>query len=257
MNVNELCKRGFYDKITVNFVTEPIYGDDIEIFGDMSFNECTSNEINAVDNSIFKVRLNILGVEFIKKHVITPDELSKDRKRDTILYKIGAHNNKSYLLAYVDLIVVRDCDRTKYKIGDKFDDTLDKSLLVNCALKLQKKGSKENLNNILIVDKVYVYERYRQCGISTWIHANLRDIVYKFMGMPIGDMLLIPGDFSEECNKKFNMSETEYVQMLKEHYNRVGYEMQKDGLMINRLFPEETLSVKLDRFMSKFGNKNG
>ena len=51
------------------------------------------------------------------------------------------------------------------------------------------------------------------------------------------------------------MSETEYVQMLKEHYNRVGYEMQKDGLMINRFYPEETLSVKFDRFMSKFGKQ--
>lgn len=251
MNIRELCRRGFYDKVTINFVTEPIYGDDIEIFGDMTFSECTNNSINCVDNSIFKVRINILGVEFIKKHVITPEELAKDKSRDTILYKIGPHNDKSYLLAYVDLIVVRDCDRTKYKLGDKFNDTLDKSLLVNCALKLQRKGSKENTNNIVIVDKVYVYEHYRQCGVSTWIHTNLRDIMYRFMGMSIGDMLLIPGDFSDECGNKFNMSETQYVQMLKDHYTRVGYEIQKDGLMINRMFPEETFSTKLDRLFKR------
>ena len=103
MNVAEICKRGFYDKVTINFVTEPIYGDDIEVFGDMSFAECTNNDINSVDNSIFKVRLNILGVEFIKKHVITPDELSKNKKRDTILYKIGTHNDKSYLLSLIHI----------------------------------------------------------------------------------------------------------------------------------------------------------
>jgi len=240
MNVQEICKRGYYNKVTLNLVTEPIYGDDIEIYGDTDFKGSVSISNRFVDKGIFKVRINILGVEFIKKQVIKPDELSKNTQRQAMLYRVGINDDKSYLLAYADLIVVRDGSRLEYN-DTRFNKECDKGLLVSTAISLQEK--KVVSDNIVIVDKVYVYDRYRSCGISRWLHTNIRDIMFEYTGLIIGDMLLIPGDFSDEAILKFGMNNDQYINFLKKHYESIGYIQQKNGLMINRAEIDSSYTV--------------
>ena len=253
MNVREICDRGYYDKVTINFVTEPMYGDDIEIFGDMTFDGSVNNDSNLIDTGIFKVRINILGVSTIQKKVITPDELDLDRKRKATLYKVGINKEKSYLLAYADLIVVKDGERLDYGIDDRFENANDKKTLVNTAITLQDKNNNSNItNNVVIVDKVYVYERYRSCGISRWIHENIRSIMGTYMNIHVGDILLIPGDFSMEARTKFGMSDEQYIDMLRKHYLSVGYKQMRNGLMINKaLVPVKSESIGGEEIIEK------
>lgn len=236
MNVNEICRRGFFDKVTLNVMTEPIYGDDVEVFEDRTFDECISNVYNSIDTTVFKVRISVLGVDCIKKQAIKPSEIGKINARGAALYKENKRADKSYLLAYMDLIVIKDTERNKFIVERRFQGETDKSVLLDVALSLQSEGKNSSkINNILIVDRVYVYEMYRRCGISTWLHKNVRDVIESYTGVNIGDMLLIPGDFANEAGDKFYMDNKQYITMLSRHYQLVGYKNYGNGLMINRV----------------------
>lgn len=230
MNIREICRRGYFDKVTLNISVEPVVDGDTEIFGDMSFKECILDELNSVDNTISKVRINILGVDCIKRNCITPDELNKESKRGASIFKIERNDIKSYIIAYCDIIVVKDSSNTNV-IKDSRGYNYDMDMLIEKAIQIQKKTSDKN--NIAIVDKLFVNEQYRRCGISSWIHLNLRDILQTYIEVQIGDMMLIPGDFTNEADR-MKIPEKKYVDMLKSHYNDLGYRMTKLGFMINK-----------------------
>ena len=40
----------------------------------------------------------------------------------------------------------------------------------------------DGINALLLVDKVYVAEAARRCGVSEYIHTNLADIAHVFHG---------------------------------------------------------------------------
>lgn len=230
MNVRKLCNRGQYDKITLNITTEPLYGSDIELYDEMSFEDslCTGN--NVADTGMFKVRINILGVYFTKDRPVSRDAMRDlDKNRKAVLYKVGANKERSYLLAYADLIIVRDGSTLSYNANDVVNSSEDRRALIHTASNLKNHG-----NNVVIVDKVYVYDKYRQCGISSWIHQNIRGIMYQYIGVDVSDIILIPGDFSAEAGTKFGMTDEQYLDMLRNHYLSVGYEQMKSGLMIRR-----------------------
>lgn len=237
MDVMEICRRGYFDKVTINCVMEPLYGEDTELFSDMSFGECIENEYNMIDRAIFKVRLNIMGVECIKKQCTQPDELDAESKRGTKLYKVGFNNEKSYVIAYADLIVLvlkpNESPKTKKEIERRFGSQPDETLLLLTANQLQPVPHDKSSVSV-IVDRVYVYPVYRRCGISGWFHRNIRDVLYNYLDIEVGNLLLIPGDFARESQVLFNMSDEEYKNMLTKHYSSLGYQKLKSGVMINK-----------------------
>lgn len=243
MNINDICRIGFFDKVTMSLQVEPVCVNDIEIFGDSSFVECTSSYGNHLDNSIMKVRINILGVEDIHKQVITPDELTKRANRGANVFKDGDAHQKSYLLAYANLLIIMDVDRNKSAILDSFKNELDKQRLVGAAFSLQSRGANKAQsqangfirNHIAIVDRLYVYPAYRRCRISSWIHNNLREILFSYVNVTVGDILLIPGDFSNESAERFNMTPREYNNLLNKHYENLGYKPFNENILINRI----------------------
>ena len=130
MNIREICRRGYFDKVTLNISVEPVVDGDTEIFGDMSFKECILDELNSVDNTISKVRINILGVDCIKRNCITPDELNKESKRGASIFKIERNDIKSYIIAYCDIIVVKDSSNTNV-IKDSREYNYDMDMLID------------------------------------------------------------------------------------------------------------------------------
>lgn len=228
MNIREICRRGYFDKVTLNISIEPIISSDTEIYSDMSFLECISNESNQVDNTISKVRLSILGVDFIKRNCIRPDELSKDKKRGANVFKVEHNDIKSFLIAYSDIFIVKDSSNICITKDRPSNYNYDVDMLIDKAIEIQKKSN--GRNHIAIVDKLFVNEQYRRCGISSWVHINLRDIIMTYMDINIGDVLLIPGDFSNEA-ERLSIPEKAYTDMLKKHYSELGYRMCRAGYM--------------------------
>lgn len=262
MNVGEICRLGFFDKVTISLQVEPVCLNDIELFGECNFAACANSYGNSLDNSIMKVRINILGVEDIHKQVITPDELTKRANRGANIFKDGGNHHKSYLLAYADVLVIMDVDRNKSIILDAFNGESDKQRLVSAAFSLQSRGANKAQsqangfvrNHIAIIDRLYVFPAYRRCRISSWINNNLREILFSYVNVAVGDVLLIPGDFSNESADKFDMTPREYSIMLNKHYETLGYKPFSENILINRV-SKATLSDNIRQLGLSVRNK--
>lgn len=80
----------------------------------------------------------------------------------------------------------------------------------------------DGVSMLLIVDKVYVAEAARRCGVSEYIHTNLSDIAHIFIGVRPKLVVLNCGDFSN-AHTSMGISEIEYKHILRKHYARTGY----------------------------------
>lgn len=262
MNVGEICRIGFFDKVTLGVQVEPVCVQDIEIFGDSSFVACANSYGNCLDNSIMKVKIHILGVEDIHRQMLTPDDLTRRANRGASVFKDGESKQKSYLLAYADIMIIMDVDRNKSAILDAFKSEPDKQRLAGAAFSLQRRGahkvqSQANgfvRNHVAIVDRLYVYPAYRRCRISSWIHDNLREILFSYVNVAVGDIILIPGDFSSEAADKFNMTPREYNTLLNKHYEKLGYKPFNENILINRI-SKATLTDNLRQLGISVKNK--
>lgn len=101
------------------------------------------------------------------------------------------------------------------------------SMLLDEVLHLDVETSDDDYNldgteMLLIVDKVFVCDCARRCGISEYIHSNLADLAHVFIGVRPHLVILNCGDFSNE-HTRLGVSETSYKNTLKKHYSRVGY----------------------------------
>lgn len=80
----------------------------------------------------------------------------------------------------------------------------------------------DGVSSLLLVDKVYVAEAARRCGVSEYIHTNLADIVHVFTGVRPKLVVLNCGDFSN-AHATMGITELEYKHILRKHYERTGY----------------------------------
>ena len=99
--------------------------------------------------------------------------------------------------------------------------------LVTEALRLDIEMCKGDYNldgvsMLLVVDKVYVAEAARRCGVSEYIHTNLADLAHVFIGVRPKLVVLNCGDFSN-THSNLGITEIEYKHKLRKHYERSGY----------------------------------
>ncbi len=80
----------------------------------------------------------------------------------------------------------------------------------------------DGMSMLLVVDKVYVAEAARRCGVSEYIHSNLADIAHVFIGVRPKLVVLNCGDFSN-AHSNMGITEIEYKHILRKHYERTGY----------------------------------
>lgn len=104
---------------------------------------------------------------------------------------------------------------------------LTEETLINEALRLDVETTDgvynlDGVSMLLIVDKVYVAEAARRCGVSEYIHTNLADIAHVFIGVRPKLVVLNCGDFSN-AHTSMGITEIEYKHILRKHYERTGY----------------------------------
>lgn len=83
----------------------------------------------------------------------------------------------------------------------------------------------------LAIARLYVHPAFRSLGLSAWLLQSLPVLGQTVVNMPVGDMLLIPGDFSNEAKRR-HQTRKEYLDWLRTYYEKSGFK------------PEENLSVK-------------
>lgn len=134
-----------------------------------------------------------------------------------------------------------DCD-VIFSTGVNLDDMRDsiarftvdpeEMLLDLAAVDLVEKYASVSLNACcLAIARLYIHPAFRSLGLSAWLLKQLPVLGQTVVNKPVGDMLLIPGDFSNEAKRR-HQTRQEYLEWLRKYYEK------------NEFYPEENLLVK-------------
>lgn len=245
MNTSKICSLGYFDRVIVDGYTMPMYNTKgIEIGNDASLVDALNTNSQSHAQGIGKIRLSIYGEADFN---LSDDNLLGmrfHRENELLLSRTYINNKDRYLIAYADLLILKSDytfpDEVKNR-GKSLNDikklakSEDEYLLLSTALERQYIALNNGVNvlfcNIAIVDRVYVNKHFRQCGISRWIHTNIADIIKTYGMINAHEIILIPGDFSNEAEAEFGMSKQEYTNILIKHYKSVGYKFLDKTIM--------------------------
>lgn len=246
MFVKEICRIGYFDRVVFDGYILPLYNDTgIEIKQDQSLIKAIEDNNQAFNQGIARLRINIAGESINNKDSINEvARMRKHREKELKLQRFSLGNIDRYYIGYADLLIVK-ADSLLPKLlehkGKTEEDILKisnneyQSLILSSAIEIQSKLMRESEDNteqnVAILDKVYVHSNFRRCGISKWLQENLHDLIRIYGLVDVGAVLLIPGDFSDESSRQFNMSKIEYEQLLAKHYRNSGYKIFKDTVM--------------------------
>lgn len=235
MDINRIKHDGYFDNVLVDGFMMPLYNVRGIVIPDDKGNVISGLDATKtkVSQGVSKVCIKILGES---DNTELPSEVSRMREHryQLGLKRIGYGCRDRYYIAEVNLLILRDGSHladgiinegkslVDFKKSFKNETTLQ---LLETAYKLQKaktlfKG--EPTKNVGVVDTVLVHKAFRRCGISTWIHENIGDLIKIFGLVDVQAVVLIPGDFTNAA-AELEMSEKQYKDMLVQHYKKVGY----------------------------------
>lgn len=238
MDIEKIMRAGYFDNIRIDGVLTPVYNSYGTILRPNStFKESLDKSDEAYKHGVAHLRINIIGESSTNINFGELVNMRQDRRRSRIPKLKGLPGIDRYIIGYSTIMILKGDYAIPYKINstgktekdiEKLVKTNDLLELMLAALKLNKYVSDEydcpgDWNNIAIVDKVYVYPVFRRCGISTWIHLNMADIINMYSLVFPNGILLSYGDFANE-RKRYGMSTREYNNMLIKHYKSLGYD---------------------------------
>ena len=252
MDVNEICRRGYFDRVVIDGYMMPMYNNKGIVIGNMneSLIDCLENNKTAYNQCMGKLRINVAGEALNKEAYADILRMQEHREKDLKLTGVKIGTTDRYNIGYADILILKNDNLFPDGVtnkGNTEDDMIklakgeDELRLMLKALDIQHKNlSSEEYEkyNIAILDKLYINKQFRQCKISTWIHKNMYDLIKVYGMVDVGAILLMPGDFSSEAKKSFGMTNQEYVEMLIKHYKSMGYKFIADNIMYRNLLKQ-------------------
>ena len=247
MDTIKICRLGYFDRVMIDGYSMPMYnGRGIEIKTNCSLIESLDSNIDLNAQGLGKIKVTIVGEALSNDDIAEEIErMQKHREDDLGLERVKIGNIDRYIIAYADILILKSDESLPSKLTNK-GNTLedieklakgeDKLNLMSKGLDIQSKLVKNNKDaNVALIDKVFVHKEFRRCGISKWIHNNIKDIIKIYGLIDVGAALLIPGDFTNSAERDFEMSKDYYEEVLTEHYKNVGYTMLGNGVMCKDL----------------------
>lgn len=244
MLVKEICRIGYFDKVTIDGYLLPLYNNlGIEVKQEQTLVTAIEANSQAFNQGIARLRITIYGEASLEDSPVDINRMRRHREKEMRLQRCNFGLFDRYPIAYMDVFIVKsDSLLPKYlnNTGKTYNDISKVSKtdyeleMLSKALELQEKIKKEHSEldtNIAIIDRIYVNENFRRCKISTWIHNNLQELINVYGMVTIGAALIVPGDFAAESITKFGMQKEEYEKMLLKHYSTMGYKNGKNGIM--------------------------
>ena len=246
MNIGKIRMLGYFDRVMVDGYSMPMYnGRGIEIRTDCSLIDALNDRIDSNSQGIGKIKISIVGESLSNDTLEEIQRMQYHREKELGLDRVKLGNTDRYTLAYADIIILKSDSVLPTALlnkGNNIDDIRkiikaeDQLKLINKAIEIQNKTIKNNKeSNVAIIDKVFVHKEFRRCGISRWIHNNIKDLVKLYGMVDVGAALLTPGDFTNSAMTEFNMSKDYYEKMLTTHYKSVGYTLISEGIMYKDL----------------------
>lgn len=167
---------------------------------------------------------------------------SRQRKDDRLRGFVGYEKQQKEIedTLYSQIAFV-DCD-VIFNTGVGMDDMRDsiarytmdteEMLLDLAAVDLVEGYNSYGINACcLAIARLYIHPAFRSLGLSAWLLRNLPILGQTVVNKPVGDMLLIPGDFSNEAKRR-HQTRQEYLDWLCQYYKK------------NDFYPEDDLSIK-------------
>ena len=254
MDVMRIRMLGYFDRVLIDGYSMPMYnGRGIELRTNCSIVDALNNMTDCNNQGIGKIKITIVGESINNDTTDEIERMQKHREKELGLERVKLGNTDRYTIAYADILILKSDSSLPLNLdqkGNKLDDIEkvikgeDKLNLMSKAVEIQNKLVKNNKDaNIALIDKVFVHKEFRRCGISKWIHNNIKDLIKLYGLIDVGAALLIPGDFTNSAQRDFEMSKEYYEEVLTDHYKSVGYTMLSDGVMCKNLQTSK-LSIK-------------
>lgn len=238
MDVEKILRTGYFDRLKITGVLKPVYeSDGTVLMPNSSLKESLNKSDEAYKNGVAHLCIQFIGecdTNISSSEII---RMREDRENCGLIKIPSSPDVDRYEIAYIDILIIKSDYALPYKIEsngktekdiEKLAKTSDMLEIMLVALDIgdyihkQYNYSKDWVN-IAIINKVYVKPVFRRCGISSWIHSNIADIINMYgLVFPTG-VILTYGDFSHESNKEFGMSNGAYNKMLLNHYKSMGY----------------------------------
>ena len=237
MDIAEICRRGYFDRVVIDGFVLPLYNDDgVEIKNEQTLMDGVEFNRSKYNHRISRLRLNIAGEDTREEK---PSEVRRMRNHRVNGLKMPCCdrvNCDRYYIGYVDIFIfksddllpesIRNLGKT-YEEMERISNNEYELKMMQSAIKLQSKIVKENRksekSSVAIIDKLYIHPIFRRCGISTWVHENIKDLILLYGLIDIGATIMMPADFNKESEKMFSMSRKDYEEMLIKHYRKLGY----------------------------------
>ena len=238
MNVEKILRNGYFDRLKIDGTLKAINeSSGIVLESNNSFKDSLNNSSESYKNGIAQLKIVLVGEANNDINSLELNTMREDRAQSGMVQIEPGINCDRYIVAYSNILILKsdyaiplDLKATGKTLEDagKLAKTNDKLEVLKAALQLndtihKKYNYSHEYISIAIVDRVYVSPLFRQCGVSTWLHSNLADIINTYaMVFPTG-IVMAYGDFSMEASELFDMSEKEYSNMLLKHYEKMGY----------------------------------
>ena len=246
MQVRKICGLGYFDRLIIDGYMMPMYNNrGIEIRDNESIVDALESNKQSYNQGIGKLRINIVGEAINTESSDDIERMRNHRENELKLVRSKIGSSDRYNIGYADILILKSDYSFPKEVTNKgktLDDINklakgeDELALFTKALEIQKDViNKSEYSDIAIVNRVYINKEFRQCGISTWLHNNLQEIIKVYGMINIAAILLIPGDFSEEAETEFSMTKQKYESMLIKHYKSCGYRFINKVIMCKHI----------------------
>lgn len=253
MNVHMINSIAGFDRLIIdgNMNTMPASG--ITLNTNESFIESLNNDPNIHEHSLIRLRINIIG------EISDTSNLDEVKHYKRVLEQDGVKPLQTgiisrYCIGYVNIVLLKRNSNfvTEESFKSKNEQSMeliakkvDEASILVAALRLSNHIINTSRNEykdatIAIIDRLFVHRKFRNQGISTWIHKNICDIIHTYSMSRPNAVLLAYADFTNEAINR-EISVDEYLEILHKHYLNNGYNefsrlfKLKDGLDTRRI----------------------
>lgn len=250
MDIHRVCVNGYFDRVIVDGWVSPLYnarGIQLNSSSE-SFEESVYMASKRVSQGVSLLSIKVIG-ESDDTECQSEIERMNSYRESKGIERVKYGSKSRYTIATAQVFIVRNQLRKidkvlgENKVSDDAHKSFKKEQSVNLiakaidiqdTLRIKYKKHEEKIPNIAVIDEVFVEEEFRRCGISTYIHENIKSLV-EILGLTdIKMVLLTPGDFTDTASK-YGMTNDEYLAMLTKSYEKLGYRklnrLERFGIM--------------------------
>lgn len=238
LKVDKLKAIGYLDKVLITGLHRPLHPSiGIELTG-KDIGTCLESEYSGMSQHFSRVTVQILGESTtalggsplnygqarlgLRKYYDRDALISKKSPNTKVIQEVFVICTADLIVFDGNVIALEEEPNWIDSVAKESDDTNSILAAVELSRYIQVRNNTFAAGTVM-VDKVYTDKVFRHCGVSTWLHDNLKHIVEYLCNLQVDGAILVAGDYTHESEVMFNMTPLDYIEMLTSHYSDCGY----------------------------------